>query len=250
MDFLSRYRKLKMQGFLVTEEAIEFVAALEHSDEIETHFEIYCMEMRSPREERGFGIHEGFSSHGRAGGECLLRHLRDEDEVASHAAYLLATWRVQSECQISAEENAIILQRLTSLSESEDCEIRRRSLIAVGWIGTEKELPLLNRHLLTDTDALCCAWSASSFLQLAESKHIEREVLQKAARDSMISCLNSEKDIFVKGVAVETIQSVWMVALGLRASAVEARNEKAVERGAAKALIFLEQQKNNYEIGT
>ncbi len=243
MDFISEYNKLKTQGFHVTEEAIEFVEALEHSDEIETHFQIYCMEMRRPREERGFGIFEGFASHGRAGGDYLLNRLNDEDEVASHAAYLLSTWHVQSGCRISAEENAIILQKLTRLSESEDCQIRRRCLIAVGWIGTEKELALLNRHLLTDPDALCRAWSASSYLQLAEGKRIAREVLQETARDSMIKCLKSEKDIFVRGVAAETIQSVWMTSFGLRASAVEARNEKAIEKGVVKALAYLEQHK-------
>ena len=65
-------------------------------------------------------------------------------------------------------------------------------------------------------------------------------MLRAAARDGMIACLRTEKDAFVRGVAVETIQFVWETAFGLRASAVEARNEKAIEKGAAKALAFLE----------
>ncbi|MBR3663846.1 MAG: HEAT repeat domain-containing protein [Desulfovibrio sp.] len=78
----------------------------------------------------------------------------------------------QRACQFSAEENTSILGALSRLSESNDPKVRRRSLIAIGWIGGEKEIPLLNTHLLTDSDALCRSWSASSFLQMAEGSSL------------------------------------------------------------------------------
>lgn len=145
MDFLKEYKSLKAQGFPITEETINFVTALGKSDEIETHFDIYCMEMKCPKQERGFGIYEGFADHGRAGGEYLLARLDDEENIAINAAYMLSSYRVQKACHFNAEDTATILRALLRLAESQDVKIRRRSLIAIGWVGTEKEIDMLNR---------------------------------------------------------------------------------------------------------
>lgn len=241
MDFLKEYKRLKAIGFPVSDETISFVTALGKSNEIGTHFEIYCMEMQCPKQERGFGIHEEFSEHGRAGGEYLLSHLDDEENIAINAAYLLSTFREQNVCHFNAAEQATIVRALLRLAESKTTEIRRKSLIAIGWVGTVKEIELLNRHLLTDEDSLCRAWSASSFLQMSMSERIEADILQSKTRDSLIKSLRSETDAFAKGVAVETIQTVWKTSFGLRASAVDALNVKAIDKAVAKALKFLEQ---------
>lgn len=240
MDFLEEYKRLKAQGFPITEETINFVTALGKSDDIETHFDIYCMEMKCPKQERGFGIYEGFADHGKAGGEYLLARLDDEEDIAINAGYLLSSYRVQKACHFNAEENATILRALLRLAESKTAEVRRRSLIAIGWVGTEKEIEILNRHLLTDEDSLCRAWSASSFLQMGMSQRIGSDILQAKTRDSLIKCLQSETNAFTKGVAVETIQTVWDTSFGLRASAVDSLKIKAIERASAKALLFLE----------
>ena len=117
--------------------------------------------------------------------------------------------------------------------------VRRRSIVAIGWIGTEEEIPLLSRHLLTDEDAYCRAWSASSFLQMPD---ILRETIQTEAKGSLVACLESEQDAFVKGTAVEAVMAVWDVSFGLRSSAVEERNRRAVDRAARKALQFLKSE--------
>ena len=73
------------------------------------------------------------------------------------------------------------------------------------------------------------------------ANRIEADIKKKKTRDNLIKSLQSETDAFVKGVAVETIQTVWKTSFGLRASAVDALNVKAIEKAAAKALQFLEQ---------
>ena len=241
MDFLKEYKRLKAIGFPISDETISFITALGKSNEIETHFDIYCMEMQCPKQERGFGIYEEFSEHGRAGGDYLLSRLEDEESIAINAAYLLSSFREQNVCHFNAAEQATILRALTRLAESKTAEIRRKSLIAIGWVGAVNEIELLNRHLLTDEDSLCRAWSVSSFLQMSMSKRIEADLLQSKTRDNLIKSLQSETNAFVKGVAVETIQTVWKTSFGLRASAVDALNVKAIEKAAAKALQFLEQ---------
>ena len=241
MDFLQEYKRLKAKGFPISDETINFVTALGKSDDVGTHFDIYCMEMQCPRQERGFGIYEEFSMHGRAGGEYLLARLDDEESIAINAAYLLSSYRVEKVCHFNAEEKATILRTLTRLAESPKVEIRRRSLIAIGWVGTVDEVEILNRHLLTDEDALCRAWSASSFLQMGMSKRIACDILQTKTRDSLIKCLKSETNAFTKGVVVEAIQTVWDISFGLRAAAVDALKVKSIEKASAKALQYLEQ---------
>ncbi len=237
MDYISEYKDLKARGFPVRE-SLDFLKELSGSDDIGAHFRICCMEAESPLYERKIGAPRSFSGRGRAGAEYLMALLDGEERTASHAAYLLAYFD-KRDLSISSEEEKAILRALSRFAESGDAMVRRRSIISIGWIGTGEEIPLLNRHLLTDEDVYCRAWSASSFLQMSDRL---REVLKEEARDSLIGCLETEQDPFVKGAAVEAVMAVWDVSFGLRSSAVEERNRKAVDRAAKKALIFLEQE--------
>lgn len=65
------------------------------------------------------------------------------------------------------------------------------------------------------------------------------DIIKKEASGVLTECLERETDVFVRGVAVEAVQCVWDVKLGLRGSAVEARNQKAVNRAARRALELL-----------
>lgn len=56
---------------------------------------------------------------------------------------------------------------LVSLIDTNENIFRRKIIIAVGWIGTSKEIDVLIRHMLGDKDALCRAWSASSLMQMS-----------------------------------------------------------------------------------
>ncbi|MBR3663845.1 MAG: hypothetical protein IKN64_04220 [Desulfovibrio sp.] len=83
---------MKKQHFPIAE-TLRFGRALGENNDINVHFEIYCLDMQSPPQERGLMIYESFSDHGRKGGDYLLTRLSDDDNIASLAAYLLASWR-------------------------------------------------------------------------------------------------------------------------------------------------------------
>lgn len=235
-DFIIEYEKLKSEGFPF-KESIDFSLAIGKSDEIATHFKLCCLETERPKGESKTHLSTTFGEHGRAGGEYLLSLLCGDETAASHAVYLLASDRFCSAYGLSPDEKTEIRHTAVKLAGSSDPLVRRRSIIVIGWIGTEEEIPLLIKHLLTDEDDLCRAWSASSFLQMSPR---EREALQSNTKDALIKCLKTERDVFVKGAAIEAIAEVWEVSFGLRPSAVDNRNEKAVNRAAKKALLFLE----------
>jgi hypothetical protein len=237
MDCISWYNDLASRGFPL-QETLEFLDGLSKSDDIGSHFRICCMDAERPVSERKSGASLLFRDRGRTGVDYLMPLLDADDRTASHAAFLLASFPSLGP-SLSSGEGAAVRRALARLAESDDAMVRRRSIIAIGWIGTEEEIPLLSRHLLTDEDAYCRAWSASSFLQMPD---ILRETIQTEAKGSLIACLESEQDAFVKGVAVEAVMAVWDVSFGLRSSAVEERNRRAVDRAARKALQFLKSE--------
>ena len=64
----------------------------------------------------------------------------------------------------------------------------------------------------------------------------------KKSAGALRACLERESDVFVRGVAVETIQDIWKVKFGLRSSAVEARDQTAVDRAVRRALEYLNRE--------
>ena len=152
---------------------------------------------------------------------------------------LLQRGRYPGQAELLEELN----RALVRLAESEAPEYRRKCLIALGWVGTKQELSVLEGHLFEDSDSLCRAWSASAFLQM--SGRVDDDILKQTASRCFISCFEHETDVFVLGVAVEAVQTIWDVKLGLRGSAVEDRNQKAVNRGVRRAIEFLNTQKQH-----
>lgn len=238
-----KYQELEQGGFQI-EELFRFGEELGTSHELELHFELILEDWRRPPSKR-WDPDFFFRLHRQEGITFLRGLLYTEDrERAVMAAYLLAELLMKGRYEDQEKLWEELDRALVLFAESEAPEHRRKSLIALGWAGTTKELPTLKRHLLSDEDSLCRAWSSSAFLQLSGSR-IPAEVLRKEVGDELISCLENETDVFVRGVAVETVQDIWKVKFGLRGSAVDDRNQKAVDRAAAKALKYLKEQRDS-----
>ena len=243
MDFYKYYKELEARQFPITE-TLEFSVSLGTSDDIASHFEIFCMAMQNLTCLMQHAIGDHFDKHGEAGAEFLVSKLSEREEIAIHAAYLLSTNVKLYTTSLACHGD--LVHTLLRLTDSQNVVIRRKSIIILGWVGTEVVLPVLKQHLLTDADGLCRAWSASAFMQLSFRDYIKLDVLKAAARDAIAECLHHETDLFVKGVAVETVQEIWKVKLGMRSSAVEARKERSILAATKRALDFLQQ----YALGT
>ena len=240
MNFIEEYNKLKLNGFPF-KETIELGFALGNSENIEAHFKIYCQNEALPKDQRALGISESFDKHGNAGAGYLFSQLSEHEEIAIHAAYLLSSLMIHAKHLIQPGWHNELVQRLMQLTESNMPEIRRKSLIALGWVGTDETLPVIKDHLLNDTDDLSRAWSASAFLQMAFWGHVTRHELEAIAKSALTECISNESDLFVKGVAIEAVQDIWNIKLGLRQSAVENRKERSINNAAKRALIYLNQ---------
>ena len=233
--------ELEKKGFPIPG-VMDVGVRLGESDEIGLHFELYIEDDRRPFQKR-WHPEDFFSFHREAGVRYLEQLLASEDrEYAVCAAYLLAELLIKGRYERQAERLNGLDRALVLFAESEEPRCRRKALIALGWVGTEREIPTLERHLLTDADPLCRAWSASAFLQM--SGRIPAEILKKTA-GALRACIERESDVFVRGVAVETIQDIWKVKFGLRSSVVEARDQKAVDRAVRRALEYLNREETH-----
>jgi HEAT repeat protein len=237
LDFLKEYDRLKSQRFPITE-TLHFSYELGKSADIELHFQLYCMDQALPRGMRG-DIENHFDKHGPAGIEYLRGLLDDPDRTkAINAAYLMAEMIRKLRWSGRDEAERDLRCGLVRLSSEAQPEIRRKSIIALGWVGTACEIPLLCGHLLHDEDALCRAWSASCFLQMCG--RVPADVMQPMIRDALLQCLISEEDAFVCGVAIEACGDVWNKKLRLRDADIENRNEAAIAKAKKRAMSLLQ----------
>ena len=241
-DLLREYEELEKSGFELGK-VFEFGDRLGRSNELELHFRLILDDEKRPRSQR-WHPEDFFRLHRYEGMLYLRQLLASEDkDYGVNAAYLMAELLPRGRYPGQAELLEELNGTLVRLAESEAPEYRRKCLIALGWVGTEREISVLERHLLEDSDSLCRAWSASAFLQM--SGRVDENILKQKASRVLISCFEQETDVFVRGVAVEAVQAVWDVKLGLRGCAVEDRNQKAVNRGVRRALEFLTAEKQH-----
>lgn len=236
MDFMKTYEELKARRFPVGE-TLDFSVALGENPDIALHFELYCIDQRNPRSKRAY-LEDHFDRHGQEGMIFLKNMLDNEDEEKSiNAAYLMAEFLPKRRWNDKETLRDVLVRALIRLSDSESAEVRRKSIIALGWTGDEKVIPLLSEHLINDPDSLCRAWSASSFLQM--NGRVENEIMRRETKSVLLECLESEQDVFVCGVAAETVGDIWKKRFGLSGIAVENRDAEAVEKARRRVIRFL-----------
>ena len=125
------------------------------------------------------------------------------------------------------------------ISDIKTCDkiLRRKLIIALGWVGTSNEISFLTRQMLSEDDVLCRVWSASSLMQL--SFHgIGKEEICEASKDAFAKVLADEKDMQACGLILESVQTLYDKKW-VSSSAVEDVDESKIEKGRKSALRFL-----------
>ena len=216
---------------------IHFIADLGRSPEIAFHFELICKDWE---EGTDLNFEASFDQHGQEGIDYLLEIL-DQEEAESQRVlivYLLA--KILSKVRhrdFYASSCKQVLPVLISLLPSSEASNRRKLIIALGWIGSISEIEILGQHLLTDQDALCRAWSASSLMQLSFHQ-VEKEVLMEKMKDLFGEAITEEKDLQACALMIEAVQ-VLFGKKWLPISAVENLEVEKIEKARKSAIRFL-----------
>ena len=216
---------------------IHFIADLGRSPEIAFHFELICKDWE---EGTDLNFEASFDQHGQEGIDYLLEIL-DQEEAESQRVlivYLLA--KILSKVRhrdFYASSCKQVLPVLISLLPSSEASNRRKIIIALGWIGSISEIEILGQHLLTDQDALCRAWSASSLMQLSFHQ-VEKEVLMEKMKDLFGEAITEEKDLQACALMIEAAQ-VLFGKKWIPTSAVEKLEIEKIEKARKSAIRFL-----------
>lgn len=216
---------------------IHFIADLGRSPELAFHFDLICKDWE---EGTDLNFEASFDQHGQEGIDYLLEIL-DQEEAESQRVlivYLLA--KILSKVRhrdFYASSCKQVLSVLISLLPSSEASNRRKLIIALGWIGSISEIEILGQHLLTDQDALCRAWSASSLMQLSFHQ-VEKEVLMEKMKDLFGEAITEEKDLQACALMIEAAQ-VLFGKKWIPTSAVEKLEIERIEKARKSAIRFL-----------
>ena len=235
-DLQKSYNKLEEQNFPDTER-IKFIADLGACKEIAFHYELVCKDREDGKNLR---LESSFDKHGAEGLEFLFDRLsKTKDErLRVFNAFLIAeilTKLKHKDFYISFCDKLIPV--LTSLIETKDNNLRQKVIIAFGWVTSSKEIDILTRQMLSDNDALCRAWSATSLMQMSFHR-VKTEIINKETAKSFAEAIEGEKDLYACGIIIVAAQTLFGKRW-LSSSDLENREISKIEKAGKSAVRFL-----------
>ena len=231
-----RYEELKKQNF-PDGERIKFVADLGASEEIEYHYKLIC---KDRDEGTNLNLSGSFYKHDKEVLEFLFTVLDNEkdENLKVFTAYLMAeTLSKLRHRDFYLEFCNRLIPVMISLIEITDNSLRRKVIIALGWIGSLDEIDILTKQMLEDKDSLCRAWSASSLMQMSFHA-VDKELLQEKTKSCFASAIAAETDLHACGIMIEAAQ-ILFGKKWISSSAVEDVDAEKIEKARKSAVRFL-----------
>ena len=171
--------------------------------------------------------------------DCQQDHEQDcrqggEADTAYLAAKILSQLRHRDFYAARAKELAALL---TARWEISNIALRRKQIIALGWIGSEAEVDVLIRTMQGDTDALCRAWAAAALMQLSFHA-VDAAFLREKTKTAFAEAIQKEGDLNAAGIMIEAAQTLFGKKW-ISAAAAEAAEPESIEKAKKSALRFL-----------
>ena len=235
-DLEKSYLELEKENFPVTKR-IKFIADLGACKEIAYHYELICKDWK---EDKKLNIESSFDRHGSEGIEFLFEQLsKSEDEkIKIFTAFLIA--EVLSKLKHREFYSSFcnqLIPILISLIKTNDNILRRKVIVAFGWVGTSKEINILTQQMFNESDALCRAWSATSLMQMSFHR-VDKEIICKKTKTIFAKVIESEKDLYACGIIIEAAQ-ILFAKKWISSSAVENIEFEKIEKARKTAVRFL-----------
>lgn len=208
-DLEKSYLELEKENFPVTKR-IKFIADLGACKEIAYHYELICKDWK---EDKKLNIENSFDYLIAE----VLSKLKHREFYLSFCNQLIPIFK--------------------SLLNTNDEILRRKIIIAFGWIGSSKEIDILTQLMLNDSDALCRALSATNLMQMSFHR-VDKEIICKKIKTIFVQAIERGKDLYACGIMIEAAQILfgkkWM-----SSSAVENIEPEKIEKARKTAVRFL-----------
>ena len=235
-DLQKSYLELEKENFPAGKR-IKFIADLGSCKEIAYHYELICKDWK---EDKKLNIENSFDRHGIEGIEFLFEQLAkiEDEKIRIFTAFLLAevlSKLKHREFYLSFCSQLIPI--LKTLLNTNDEILRRKIIIAFGWIGSSKEINILTQLMLNDSDALCRAWSATTLMQMSFHR-VKAEIICEKTKNIFVQAIEKEKDLYACGIMIEAAQILFSKRW-ISSSAIENIEFEKIEKARRAAVKFL-----------
>ena len=234
-DLEKEYLELEKENF-PDSKRIKFIANLGASDEIAYHYELICKEWQEGRQ---LNLESSFDKHGGAGLEFLFERLAKESDqkLKIETIYLMA--QILSKSKHRDFYTAFcdrLIPQITSFLETNDA-LRRKLIIALGWVGTLSEVEILISEMLESKDSLCRAWAAASLMQMSFHR-ASQAILRDKTKTAFLQGISSEKELYACAVMIEAAQ-ILFGKKWISSSAAQNQEAEKIEKARKMAVRFL-----------
>ncbi|WP_103637785.1 HEAT repeat domain-containing protein [Campylobacter concisus] len=234
-DLEREYLELEKENFQ-DGKRIKFIANLGASDEIAHHYELICKEWQEGRQ---LNLESSFDRHGVAGLEYLFERLAKESDqkLKIETIYLIAQILTKSKHRdFYAAFCDRLIPQITSFLETNDA-LRRKLIIALGWVGTLEQIDILISEMLESKDSLCRAWAAASIMQMSFHR-ASQEILRDKTKAAFLQGISSEKELYVCAVMIEAAQNLFGKKW-ISSAAIQDQDAEKIEKARKMAVRFL-----------
>lgn len=234
-DLEKEYLGLKKENFQ-DGKRIKFIANLGASSEIAYHYELICKEWQEGGQ---LNLESSFDRHGGAGLEFLFERLakKSDQKLKIETIYLIA--QILSKSKHRDFYTAFcdrLIPQITSFLETNDA-LRRKLIIALGWVGSLEQIEILISEMLNSKDSLCRAWAAASLMQMSFHR-ASQAILRDKTKSAFLQGISSEKELYTCAVMIEAAQ-ILFGKKWISSSAVQNQDSEKIEKARKMAVRFL-----------
>ena len=234
-DLEKEYLELKKENFQ-DGKRIKFIANLGACDEIAYHYELICKEWQEGGQ---LNLESSFDRHGGAGLEYLFERLAKESDqkLKIETIYLIAQILSKSKHRdFYAAFCDRLIPQITSFLGTNDA-LRRKLIIALGWVGTLEQIEILISEMLDSKDSLCRAWAAASLMQISFHR-ASQVILRDKTKAAFLQGISSEKEPYACAVMIEAAQ-ILFGKKWISSSTAQNQDAEKVEKARKSAVRFL-----------
>lgn len=130
-----------------------------------------------------------------------------------------------------------LIPQITSFFGTNDA-LRRKLIVALGWVGALSEVETLTSEMLGSKDSLCRAWAAASLMQMSFYR-VNQETLRAETKAAFLQGISSEKEPYACVVMIEAAQNLFDKKW-ISSSTVQNQDAEKMEKARKMAVRFLD----------
>ena len=234
-DLEREYLELEKENFQ-DGKRIKFIVNLGASDEIAYHYELICKQWQEGSQ---LNLESSFDRHGGAGLEFLFERLAKESDqkIKIDTIYLIAQILSKSKHRdFYAAFCDRLIPYILSFTSVENV-LRRKLIIALGWVGTLEQIEILISEILESKDSLCRAWAAAGLMQMSFHR-VSQAILRDKTKAAFLQGISSEKELYTCAVMIEAAQNLFGKKW-ISSSAAQNQDTEKIEKARKTAVRFL-----------